>query len=35
VKIKKMCDQVDKGKGKEVKKRVTKKVRSEVEAGPS
>jgi hypothetical protein len=35
VKIKKMCDRADKGKGKEVKKRVTKKARSEVEAGPS
>jgi hypothetical protein len=35
VKIKKMCNWADKGKGKEVKKRVTKKVRSEVQAGPS
>jgi hypothetical protein len=35
VKIKKMCDQADKGKGKEVKKRVMKKARLEVEAGPS
>jgi hypothetical protein len=34
MKIKKMCDQADKGKGKEMKKRVTKKARSEAEAGP-
>jgi hypothetical protein len=33
VRIKKMCDQADKGKGKEVKKRVTKKARSEAEVG--
>jgi hypothetical protein len=35
IKIKKMCDWVDKGKGKEVKKRVVKKVRLEFEVGPS
>jgi hypothetical protein len=33
IKIKKMCEWVDKGKGKEVKKRVVKKVRSEFKAG--
>jgi hypothetical protein len=30
-----MCDWVDKGKGKEVKKRVVKKARSEFKAGLS
>jgi hypothetical protein len=35
VKIKKMCNWVVKGKGKEVKKRVMKKARPEVKVGPS